>query len=80
MHVAFPQPRHADAHKSRSLQQFADASVEQLAEHFDLLVIDHPSVGACAAAGALLPLDHKTLLSLDASRVGVRSEGVPSAA
>jgi len=43
--------------EKRSLQQFADASVEQLAEHFDLLVIDHPSVGACAAAGALLPLD-----------------------
>ena len=43
--------------EKRSLQEFADAPVEQLAERFDLLVIDHPSVGACAAAGTLLPLD-----------------------
>ena len=43
--------------EKRSLQQFADVPVEQLAGRFDLLVIDHPSVGACAAAGALLPLD-----------------------
>jgi multiple sugar transport system substrate-binding protein len=45
------------AWRKRSLQQFADAPVEQLAESFDLMVIDHPSVGACAKAGALLALD-----------------------
>lgn len=41
----------------RSLQQFAQAPIEHLARRFDLLVIDHPSVGASAACGALLPLD-----------------------
>jgi len=30
--------------EKRSLQEFADAPVEKLAERFDLLVIDHPSV------------------------------------
>jgi len=39
----------------RSLQDFADVPVEELARRFDLLVIDHPSVGA--AHGELLPLD-----------------------
>ena len=39
----------------RSLQAFADAPLATLAEQFDLLVIDHPSVGE--AADFLLPLD-----------------------
>lgn len=41
----------------RSLQDFADASIEALAEHFDLLVIDHPWAGFAASSGALLPLE-----------------------
>jgi multiple sugar transport system substrate-binding protein len=41
--------------EKRSLQAFADAPIGKLAEEFDLLVIDHPSVGE--AAGFLLPLD-----------------------
>jgi multiple sugar transport system substrate-binding protein len=43
--------------QKRSLQQFADRPVEILAEHFDLMVIDHPSVADGARCGALLPLD-----------------------
>ncbi|MGH9619970.1 MAG: carbohydrate ABC transporter substrate-binding protein, partial [Bryobacteraceae bacterium] len=31
--------------ETRSLQQFADSPVEELAREFDLLVIDHPSMG-----------------------------------
>ncbi len=41
----------------RSLQGFADMSIEQLAEHFDLIVIDHPWAGFAASSGALLPLE-----------------------
>jgi multiple sugar transport system substrate-binding protein len=41
--------------EKRSLQAFADAPIAKLAEEFDLLVIDHPSVGE--AADFLLPLD-----------------------
>ncbi len=41
----------------RSLQQFADAPLAQLTARFDLLVIDHPSIGEAAHHGLLLPLD-----------------------
>lgn len=41
----------------RSLQEFADAPVELLAERFDLLIIDHPFVDYAAAHPTLLPLD-----------------------
>ena len=41
----------------RSLQQFADFPVERLAENYDLLVIDHPSIGSAAEHDSLLPLD-----------------------
>jgi multiple sugar transport system substrate-binding protein len=43
--------------EKRSLQAFADCPLERLAEDFDLLVIDHPFVGAAAAQGTLVPLD-----------------------
>jgi len=43
--------------EKRSLQEFADQPLDQLAEHYDLLVIDHPWVGSAARAGFLLPLD-----------------------
>ncbi len=43
--------------QKRSLQQFADESIQQLAERFDLLVIDHPWAGFAARTGAILPLD-----------------------
>lgn len=44
--------------QKRSLQEFADQPIEQLAERFDLLVIDHPFAGRAAALPVLLPLDH----------------------
>jgi multiple sugar transport system substrate-binding protein len=43
--------------QKRSLQEFADAPIERLAESFDLLVIDHPFVGYAASHPTLLPLD-----------------------
>ena len=41
----------------RSLQDLADFPIETLAENYDLVVIDHPSVGAAAASRCFLPLD-----------------------
>ncbi|MBD0288164.1 MAG: extracellular solute-binding protein [Flavisolibacter sp.] len=43
--------------EKRSLQQFADMSIEQLAERYDLLVIDHPWAGFAARTKTILPLD-----------------------
>jgi len=43
--------------ETRSLQSFADQSIAQLAEVFDLLVIDHPYAGRAARGDVLLPLD-----------------------
>lgn len=42
--------------EKRSLQEFADASIEDLAKRFDLLVIDHPWTGFGAQTSAILPL------------------------
>jgi len=41
----------------RSLQAFADAPIEDLAERYDLLVIDHPHIPLAASAGAFARLD-----------------------
>ena len=43
--------------EKRSLQQFADAPLASLAARFDLMVIDHPSIGEAAHQELLLPLD-----------------------
>lgn len=43
--------------EKRSLQQFADYSIDQLAEYYDLLVIDHPWAGFAARTKTILPLD-----------------------
>src|ERR1700753_1255417 len=43
--------------QKRSLQSFADAPQAELAERFDLMVIDHPSMGESAHAELLLPLE-----------------------
>jgi multiple sugar transport system substrate-binding protein len=43
--------------EKRSLQAFADFSVQQLAELYDLLVIDHPWAGFAARTQSILPLD-----------------------
>ncbi|MCY6381952.1 extracellular solute-binding protein [Hoeflea prorocentri] len=41
----------------RSLQGFESTPVDQLAADYDLLIIDHPHVGAVARQGCLLALD-----------------------
>lgn len=41
----------------RSLQAFADQPVDVLAERFDLMMIDHPSIGYAVARRCLVPLD-----------------------
>jgi len=43
--------------EARSLQGFADQPLEQLADAYDLLVVDHPHVPQAALEGTLLPLD-----------------------
>ncbi len=43
--------------QKRSLQQFADAPLADLAARFDMMVIDHPSMGEAAHAELLLKLD-----------------------
>jgi multiple sugar transport system substrate-binding protein len=42
---------------ARSLHAFGAQPLEQLAQDYDLLIIDHPFVGAAARGGYLLPLD-----------------------
>jgi multiple sugar transport system substrate-binding protein len=41
----------------RTLQAFADQPLWELARSFDLIVLDHPTIGAAVAREALLPLD-----------------------
>ncbi|NKN38309.1 extracellular solute-binding protein [Agrobacterium sp. a22-2] len=41
----------------RSLQDFESFPVEELARHYDLIVIDHPHVGQITAENCLAPLD-----------------------
>ncbi len=43
--------------EKRSLKDFGDFPLDQLAERYDLLVIDHPFMGYAAAHGPLLPLE-----------------------
>lgn len=43
--------------QKRSLQDFEQFPVDELAAEYDLIVIDHPHVGGLADAGALLPFD-----------------------
>ncbi len=50
-------PRVSIEWEKRSLQEFADAPIENLAKAYDLLIIDHPWAGFAAATGILLPLN-----------------------
>jgi multiple sugar transport system substrate-binding protein len=43
--------------EKRSLQAFADFSIQELAAQFDLLVIDHPWAGFAAKTKTIIPLD-----------------------
>ena len=61
---------------ARSLQAFGDAPIPELAERYDLLVLDHPHVGEIVPTGALLPLDE--LLDRDFIADQARSSVGPS--
>ncbi|HVU15082.1 MAG TPA: extracellular solute-binding protein [Phototrophicaceae bacterium] len=57
---------HPDVHitwEKRTLRDFAEMSLPELAKRYDLIVLDHPWIGACVTAGSLQPLD--TYLSAD---------------
>ncbi len=58
----------------RSLQEFESTPVDELAARYDLMVIDHPHVGAIVDHGCLAPFDDhlpaETLLRLEAETVG----------
>ncbi|MCC6944901.1 MAG: extracellular solute-binding protein, partial [Thermomicrobiales bacterium] len=43
--------------QTRSLKDFGDFPIEELAERFDLLIIDHPFAGYAATHPVLVPLD-----------------------
>lgn len=44
--------------KKRTLQEFADSPIEEIAKHYDLLIIDHPWVGCASATNCVLPLNN----------------------
>ncbi|MEY4984063.1 MAG: hypothetical protein RIR62_2329 [Pseudomonadota bacterium] len=58
----------------RSLQGFESTPVDELARRYDLMVIDHPHVGAVVQESCLLPIDRhadpESLLRLEAETVG----------
>jgi len=61
--------------EKRSLQAFADRPIAEMADDFDLMVIDHPHVGEASRAGLLLALDGQghddDLADLAANSVGL---------
>lgn len=60
--------------ENRSLMAFGDEPLEEVADRYDLLVIDHPFCGTGAATGTLTPLDEllnaATLDALAADAIG----------
>lgn len=60
--------------EKRSLQAFADASMEQLASAYDLIIMDHPHTALAATEGLLLPyedwLEEEFLADQAANSVG----------
>jgi multiple sugar transport system substrate-binding protein len=50
-------PEVSIAWEKRSLQGFADASMAQLAEQFDLIIMDHPHTVLAGTEGLLLPFE-----------------------
>ena len=64
--------------ETRSLQGFADHPIRELAEEFDLLVLDHPFIGTVAKGGYLVPLDNhispEVLSKLRSESVGASHE------
>src|SRR5271170_7933603 len=64
--------------EARSLQGFADHPIRDLAQEFDLLVLDHPFMGTVAKGGYLIPLDNyispEVLSKLRSESVGASHE------
>jgi multiple sugar transport system substrate-binding protein len=64
--------------EARSLQGFADHPIQQLAQEYDLLVLDHPFMGTVAKGGYLVPLDQhikpEVLANLRHESVGASHE------
>lgn len=60
--------------EKRSLQAFADASLDDLASAYDLIIMDHPHTALAAREKVLLPLDQHLsadfLADLEANSVG----------
>ncbi|WP_203962605.1 extracellular solute-binding protein [Actinocatenispora thailandica] len=57
--------------EARSLREFEDVPVADLAAKYDLIAVDHPFMGQAAATGAFLPLDGVLPAEvLDAQRAG----------
>jgi multiple sugar transport system substrate-binding protein len=60
--------------KWRSLKDFGDLPIDQIAKDYDLLIIDHPHVGLAASSGCLTPLESclppATLAALAAASAG----------
>ena len=52
----------------RSLQDFESFSLEKLAESYDLIIIDHPHVGAVADANCLVPFEPSN--TIDRAHIG----------
>ena len=60
--------------EKRSLQAFADRPISEMAQTYDLMVIDHPHVGEVTKQGNLLPLDglrDGEMVALAAGSVGL---------
>lgn len=61
--------------EKRSLQEFADRPISEMADRYDLMVIDHPHVGEIARKGVLLAMDGQgrdhELADLTAQSVGL---------
>ena len=64
--------------EKRSLQAFADRPISEMAETYDLMVIDHPHVGEVAKQGNLLPLDGLRAAEMDALAAGSVGQSHPS--
>ena len=54
----------------RSLQDFETFPVRDLAERYDLIVIDHPHVGQITAEHCLMPFDVESVASIAAGSLG----------
>lgn len=64
--------------EKRSLQAFADRPISEMAETYDLMVIDHPHVGEVAKQGNLLPLDGLRDTEMAALAAGSVGQSHPS--